>query len=247
VTHRRSPSVTWMYEHLPKFCFYCGIICHGKTGCKQKSSLRHQEPLQYGSLLRATSPTQRVEKNCNRTDQLNGHVKESRAEKRSRPVSMNRSDGVAEMTMDEAVVPVTTGKPNSQNSNYMNSGKNNGVTCGIVFGKNPFIKDDARRGMECKPTGDLQGKSNVCYKKENCLKTAGKGKSTYEVKKDMRNGSSGFRPKTMEKWQDLDNLSPLGSSLSPNNLNRYSGPLFSEVEKTLHEEQLGERIGVSER
>lgn len=85
----------------------------------------------------------------------------------------------------------------------------------------------------------MQGALNVHYKKENFSKSDGKGKSTSDVKGDVREGSLGFRPNTNEKWQDLDNLGPMGPSLSPNNLNKYSGPLFSNVEKMLQEEQLG--------
>jgi hypothetical protein len=50
--------VTFKYERLPKFCFHCGVLNHGKTGCSKKSELRHPEANpQYGPWLKANSPT----------------------------------------------------------------------------------------------------------------------------------------------------------------------------------------------
>lgn len=39
--------ITFKYEHLPKFCFNCGVIVHGKTGCTRQSSFRLQKR-EYG-------------------------------------------------------------------------------------------------------------------------------------------------------------------------------------------------------
>jgi hypothetical protein len=54
--------ITFKYEGLPRICFACGVICHGKTGCEKKSSLRNQDVQQYGLWLRAESPPRRMEK-----------------------------------------------------------------------------------------------------------------------------------------------------------------------------------------
>ena len=32
--------IPFQYERLPKFCFSCGTILHGKTGCPKKSMMR---------------------------------------------------------------------------------------------------------------------------------------------------------------------------------------------------------------
>jgi hypothetical protein len=57
--------IHFQYERLPRFCFQCGAICHGKSGCPKRSSFRQQEPNQYGMWLRAPSPTRRAEKSHN--------------------------------------------------------------------------------------------------------------------------------------------------------------------------------------
>ena len=58
--------ITFQYECLPKFCFQCGSICHGKTGCPKRSNFRQQDMNQYGPWLRAPSPTRRMECGYNR-------------------------------------------------------------------------------------------------------------------------------------------------------------------------------------
>jgi hypothetical protein len=58
--------VTFKYERLPRFCFHCGVIWHGKGGCPKRSSFRQQEMNQYGMWLRAPSPTRRNERNSSR-------------------------------------------------------------------------------------------------------------------------------------------------------------------------------------
>jgi hypothetical protein len=56
----KSVWITFRYERLPKFCFQCGVICHGKIGCPKRNGLRNQESSpQYGPWLRAESPTRR--------------------------------------------------------------------------------------------------------------------------------------------------------------------------------------------
>jgi hypothetical protein len=58
--------ITFQYEHLPKFCFQCGVIWHGKTGCSRRSFFRQQEANQYGPWLRAPSPTRLADRNNSR-------------------------------------------------------------------------------------------------------------------------------------------------------------------------------------
>jgi hypothetical protein len=52
-----SMLVKFQYERLPKFCFRCGVIKHGITGCSEKREARKQHaPTEYGMWLRASSP-----------------------------------------------------------------------------------------------------------------------------------------------------------------------------------------------
>jgi hypothetical protein len=53
----KSTLVGFKYERLPKFCFHCGVICHGVEGCLKKTMMRNQEVVQFGPWLRANSPT----------------------------------------------------------------------------------------------------------------------------------------------------------------------------------------------
>ena len=56
--------IAFQYKRLPKFCFQCGVIIHSHEGCLKKSELRNQGGLnEFGSWLRATSPTRRAERN----------------------------------------------------------------------------------------------------------------------------------------------------------------------------------------
>jgi hypothetical protein len=56
----KSYLIGFKYERLPKFCFHCRVICHGKEGCLKRSTMRNQEDLtQFGPWLRANSPIRR--------------------------------------------------------------------------------------------------------------------------------------------------------------------------------------------
>ena len=36
-----SSWIAFQYGRLPKFCFQCGVICHGPKGCLKRSELRN--------------------------------------------------------------------------------------------------------------------------------------------------------------------------------------------------------------
>jgi hypothetical protein len=49
--------ILFQYEKLPKFCFRCGVIKHGVTGCSERSNARKQNAnTEYGPWIRAPSP-----------------------------------------------------------------------------------------------------------------------------------------------------------------------------------------------
>ena len=62
----KSTLIGFKYERLPKFYYHCGVICHGVEGCLKRNMKRNEEILQFGSWLRANSPTRRTEKNNER-------------------------------------------------------------------------------------------------------------------------------------------------------------------------------------
>jgi hypothetical protein len=63
----KSNLIGFKYENLPKFCFHCGVICHGPEGCLKRNELRNQDDFtQYGPWLRATSPNRRGDRNHDR-------------------------------------------------------------------------------------------------------------------------------------------------------------------------------------
>jgi hypothetical protein len=57
-----SPTlISFQYEKLPKFCFRCGVIMHGDTGCSERHDVRAQNATtQYGPWLRAPSSTHKI-------------------------------------------------------------------------------------------------------------------------------------------------------------------------------------------
>ncbi|XP_059454983.1 uncharacterized protein LOC132185195 [Corylus avellana] len=58
----KSTLIGFKYERMPKFCYHCGVLCHGPEGCLKRSMMRNQEILQFGPWMRASSPTRRTEK-----------------------------------------------------------------------------------------------------------------------------------------------------------------------------------------
>jgi hypothetical protein len=56
--------IPFKYEKLPKFCFQCGVICHGPEGCTKRSEMKNQNDTnQFRPWLRVPSPPRRVERN----------------------------------------------------------------------------------------------------------------------------------------------------------------------------------------
>ncbi|XP_059436690.1 uncharacterized protein LOC132169721 [Corylus avellana] len=191
-----SVWIPFQYERLPKFCYTCGIICHGIMGCTRRSNLRHKEKPDYGQWLRAESPTRRGEK----------HVKDTRWERGTRAGDETKGGGASEAMRGEADVSSAAGNPKSQNRNVGDNGVNQGGQGEFVFGK---------------------------------------GKETFIPADKTLGGSPGCGQASSETRVDQNFMGLGGIPRSPIKLNRYSGPLFSDVEKTLLDEQLGGKDSVA--
>jgi hypothetical protein len=58
----RSVWVAFQYEKIPKFCYRCGIIRHGASGCQRDGGRQlsgEAKDNQFGAWLRADSPNRR--------------------------------------------------------------------------------------------------------------------------------------------------------------------------------------------
>jgi hypothetical protein len=122
--------VTFQYERLPKFCFQCGVICHGKSGCPRRSSFRQQETNQYGPWLRAPSPTRRTERTTNRVPANKGtvhgnfHAKEGHYHREGRH---SRPDGENDdFSGEEPGAGKSKGRYGKSNNEGTNLGENRG-------------------------------------------------------------------------------------------------------------------------
>lgn len=58
----KQTLIAFQYEKLPKYCYDCGKICHGRGGCTIKGGARiNESEKQYGPWLRVPSPRRRGE------------------------------------------------------------------------------------------------------------------------------------------------------------------------------------------
>jgi hypothetical protein len=90
----RSEWVHFQYERLPRICFRCGVIKHGRGGCTLQGP-PGGEP-QYGPWLRAPSPTKRYQTKRGWQGGLNGWQSDSEqtcyAERPKRPAMFGAGD-----------------------------------------------------------------------------------------------------------------------------------------------------------
>lgn len=66
----RAIWIAFQYERIPRFCFSCGVISHGCRGCQEGGRRRmhgDESDMQFGSWLRAGSPSRRHERGWGHT------------------------------------------------------------------------------------------------------------------------------------------------------------------------------------
>jgi hypothetical protein len=158
--------IKFQYERLPKFCFQCGSICHGKTGCPKRSNFRQQDMSQYGPWLRAPSPPRRTERGPSRhalkkgpnisshsvVEEYYSHgVREGRSPTRgaTRFYGMESSHGRNEGRWNNSDEAVDSGKERdgaarifSKNPNVSTAWMEKGAKEGMIFGSH---KENSKR------------------------------------------------------------------------------------------------------
>lgn len=83
--------IYFQYEKLPKFCFQCGLISHGKTGCMKKNIFRHHDANpQYGPWMRVASPTRKADRNHGRNPAKRWYEDSEPEERHSQSVRTRR-------------------------------------------------------------------------------------------------------------------------------------------------------------
>lgn len=55
----RSLWIGFKYEKLPRFCYKCGVILHGRQGCRGVGSISNTKQKAYGQWLRVVYPIRR--------------------------------------------------------------------------------------------------------------------------------------------------------------------------------------------
>jgi hypothetical protein len=132
----------------------------------------------------------------------------------------------------------STGNPNSSFGNGGETGENHGDSSGFVFGKNPFISDDALNGAGSKKRGEVFSKKTTrSTKKDIHGNKHGKGKFEGNKTDWGQRGIHINGPYTTNSRSDFDALSPNENRNSPTLKARYFGPLFSDMEKSMQGKQ----------
>jgi hypothetical protein len=99
----KSIWARFQYEQLPRFCFVCGVIKHGKGGCLKRmtSKMKIGEP-EYGPWLRAPSPTRRFRNIFSSgSGRSSPYQQDQRYSMERRSASETESDGVESSAQGE--------------------------------------------------------------------------------------------------------------------------------------------------
>ncbi|XP_059436704.1 uncharacterized protein LOC132169738 [Corylus avellana] len=239
----RATLITFQYECLPKFCFQCGVICHGKLGCSKRSGLHKKNGTEYGPWLRAASPTRKQEKIHSRDYQekkhgpvpseayhTRGEGQQNRREKRSQCHDDLREKGGRTAAGDGETLKAW--KPRSHTAKYgmFLNDEIMGRSATDDYGKKQKVTEFSN--------GESGGSSDTGFHGERDCRNA----SMENLRGSFNAGRRDFTNtavnglKVSSRRQNGDHMGRVENSMSPSG---YMGPLISEVERTMQEKGLG--------
>jgi hypothetical protein len=222
--------IRFQYEHLPRFCFHCGVIKHGKAGCPKRSEFRHQEVVaQYGSWLRAPSPPKRSEKSY-------GHTKKKGYAASENPEVTGRGGGDRRRAdrRREGREPEMRERREADMERGAGAFNENGVKEGkrrFSGGLKEAVHARERAEKASFETGNI-------FSQRSELHDNSKGKNKMAVNREQLEDVLQKSPKRVNEGGSNESkkkpsLGLDGSESSPLGVQGYRGPLFSEVEKSL--------------
>jgi hypothetical protein len=257
----KSDWVAFQYERLPKFCFQCGVICHGPEGCLKRTDLRNQgDKAQYGPWLRAPSPTRRADRNQGGFATKPGRFspKPPAPDRRSRRGTSGIRRGedrgrerryTGDGEDDEGVFRESN-EFSSKKEGNRDKGENLGVGKGEFNGKN-----QAQKASHYVTDSQPMGFHWVHSRKEDYVERGNMGKEinakdlyTFKAntwkqeqiqnKTKEHNGKRAYAGKQGVHVSPIHSVGQKGSGdKRPFNGGVYSGPSLTEIEKNMKEAQ----------
>jgi hypothetical protein len=232
--------IPFQYERLPRFCFNCGLIVHGKTGCPKKSMLRQQDNQEFGNWLRAPSPPRRYERGPSK------YV--SRRERgfygqnpREEPSTKTAAAGGSQAAMEDEGDEVFSQNPKCPRANKERieyGGGNHGGVAANYLAKvqsetESFQFFSKKGGLE---TGDISSKKKEQYKERELIPGSVTKKARRSPSQSGIRGIQGenFNAEGGFMWSKKGEE---GEVFKSPNLRKegklFRGPMLADVEKNL--------------
>jgi hypothetical protein len=242
--------ITFKYEHLPKFCFNCGVIVHGKSGCTRQSSLRLQEQ-EYGPWLRAPSPTRLTDRNQGRFNTRRGASSQGNSEKGAQREKGHKrrddrnmvesdgekEDGAAADTSQKERNPKPRRKQGGEGgTNYGNSNSKSNIYEGERMRRDIGVQEKEKGNTRHDEFMRKDMRPSTADQRENK-----KGKWEADLRSSAPNTQGHVAENEVNETVDQLSMGPDGIVKSPMSSQSFKGPRISEVEKTMQAEQSGSK------